>query len=108
VLRKRLLTERYAAGIENIPSVHLLREGNDTRSNYWLQTLVLDMAISGQRDQILGALNDAGYGARPVWRLMHTLPMFASCPRMDTANAQSMAARIVNIPSSPVLFQLQQ
>jgi perosamine synthetase len=108
VSRKRMLTERYAAGIENIPSVHLLREGNDTRSNYWLQTLVLDVAISDQRDQILGALNDAGYGARPVWRLMHTLPMFASCPRMDTANAQSLAARIVNIPSGPALIQLEQ
>ena len=108
VLRKRLLTDRYAAGVESIPSVHLLREGNDTRSNYWLQTLILDQAVSGQRDQVLGALNDAGYGARPVWRLMHTLPMFEVCPRMNLSNAESMAARAVNVPSGPALVQLKQ
>jgi perosamine synthetase len=108
VLRKRMLAERYAAGIESVPSVHLLREGNDARSNYWLQTLILDKAISNQRDQVLGALNDAGYGARPVWRLMHTLPMFQAAPRMNVSNAESMAARIVNIPSGPALVQLNQ
>ena len=108
VERKRTLTGRYAAAVGDIASVHLLREGNDTRSNYWLQTLILDKAVSGQRDAVLSALNDAGYGARPVWRLMHTLPMFAACPRMDTSNAQSMAERIVNIPSGPTLVQLQQ
>jgi perosamine synthetase len=108
VLRKRELTDRYAAGIANIPSIYLLREGNDTRSNYWLQTLILDKTTSNQRDQILGALNDAGYGARAVWRLMHALPMFQSSPRMNMSNAESMAARIVNIPSGPALVQLKQ
>jgi perosamine synthetase len=108
VVRKRMLTERYAVGIENIPSVHLLREETDTRSNYWLQTLILDKTISNQRDEVIGALNDAGYGARPVWRLMHTLPMFQASPRMNISNAEGMAARIVNIPSSPALAQLNQ
>ncbi|WP_072822060.1 LegC family aminotransferase [Bradyrhizobium erythrophlei] len=106
VLRKRILADRYAAVIEKIPAVRLLREGNDTQSNYWLQTLILDEEIADQRDQVLSALNDAGYGARPVWRLMHTLPMFESSPRMDLSGAEGMAARIVNIPSGPALVQL--
>jgi perosamine synthetase len=108
VERKRVLTDRYAASIKNIPSVRLLREENDMRSNYWLQTLILDEDVSSQRDHVLGELNDAGYGARPVWRLMHTLPMFQSSPRMNISNAESLAARIVNIPSGPALVQLNQ
>jgi perosamine synthetase len=41
--------------------------------------------------------------ARPVWTLMHRLPMYAACPRMDLAGAESLEARIVNLPSSPSL-----
>ena len=46
------------------------------------------------------ALNDAGYMSRPVWTLMHKLPMFARCPRMDLHVALGLEARVINIPSS--------
>ena len=36
------------------------------------------------------ALNDAGFGARPAWTLMHQLPMFAACPRVDLRVAESI------------------
>jgi perosamine synthetase len=41
--------------------------------------------------------------SRPVWTLMHRLPMYCHCPRGDLALAEQMEARIINVPSSPKL-----
>ncbi|MCC6853617.1 MAG: DegT/DnrJ/EryC1/StrS family aminotransferase, partial [Rubrivivax sp.] len=71
-----------------------------TRGNYWLNALVLDEANAARRDDLLAALNDAGYMSRPLWTLMHQLPMYAACPRMPLPVAESLEARVVNLPSS--------
>ncbi|MFX6277472.1 DegT/DnrJ/EryC1/StrS family aminotransferase, partial [Acinetobacter baumannii] len=68
--------------------------------NYWLNAIVLDEKFAICRDDILGALNDAGYGSRPVWTLMHKLPMYSGCPRMGLEVAEQMEARLINLPSS--------
>ena len=36
---------------------------------------------------------------RPAWDLMHTLRMFKDCPRAPLPIAESLAQRIINIPS---------
>ena len=52
------------------------------------------------RDEVLTALNAAGFGTRPAWTLMHRLPMFAACPRGDLRVAESIERRLINLPSS--------
>lgn len=103
VTRKRQLAARYEAAIAGVPGLRFLREPEGTRSNYWLNAIVLDPAQAAERDILLAALNDAGYMSRPLWTLMHRLPMYAACPRMPLPMAESLEARVVNIPSSPKL-----
>jgi perosamine synthetase len=103
VTRKRQLAARYEAAIAGVPGLRFLREPEGTRSNYWLNAIVLDPAQAAERDILLAALNDAGYTSRPLWTLMHRLPMYAACPRMPLPMAESLEARVVNIPSSPKL-----
>jgi len=79
----------------------------NTRSNYWLNALLLDDADIPQRDQLLVALNEAGLQSRPVWRPMHQLPMYRDCPRMELSVTENLAARIVNVPSSPGLMNAE-
>ena len=64
---------------------------------------MLDATHQGRRDELLGALNDAGYMSRPLWTLMHRLPMYRGCPRSDLTLAEQMEARVINLPSSPKL-----
>ncbi|MFV0624698.1 LegC family aminotransferase [Sphingomonas sp. ac-8] len=101
--RKRRLAERYDAAFADVPDVRFLVEPAGSRSNYWLNTVVLDAAQADQHDVVLAALNDANYMSRPVWTLMHRLPMYANCPRGDLRTAESLASRVINIPSSPKL-----
>ena len=84
----------------------MMREPVDCQSNYWLNALLLDQPDEQARDAVLEALNDAGFAARPAWTLMHRLPMYASCPRMDVSEAEALAGRIINLPSSPALADL--
>jgi perosamine synthetase len=103
LVAKRNLFLKYESAFDAIPGVRIFREPPGCRSNYWLQTLVLDPTLESERDAVLGATNDAGAMTRPAWTLMHRLPMFAGFPTMKHPVAESLERRIVNIPSSAVL-----
>lgn len=100
---KRRLYRKYSTALAAVPSVRLLAEPAGCSSNYWLQTLVLDEAVASQRDAILASTNDAGLMTRPAWSLMHSLPAYRACPRMELPVAESLERRLINIPSSASL-----
>lgn len=97
---KRLLAATYDRVFADVPGVRFVREPAGTTSNYWLNAILLDEAHASSRDELLTALNDAGFGARPVWTLMHRLPMYAGSPRGDLKVAESIERRLINLPSS--------
>ena len=105
---KRELFARYQSACAQVTGVTLMAEPAHCRSNYWLQTLLLDAEQAGQRDKVLAATNAATYMTRPAWILMHELPPFKNCPRMDLAMAQSLSQRLINIPSSSGLVSFVQ
>jgi perosamine synthetase len=100
VASKRRLAQRYFEAFAGFAGACILREANGSESNYWLNTLILDRSKAGRRDAVLDALNGAGLMARPIWTLMHRLPMYAACPRGHLAVAEDMETRIINLPSS--------
>ena len=100
---KRALAERYRQAFTDIPGIRFYSEPANSQSNYWLNTLLLDEECAVQRDALLAATNDAGIMTRPVWTLMHKLPMFSNFHRMDLSVAESLEGRLVNIPSSTFL-----
>ena len=97
---KRRLFERYQLAFANLSGVHLVNEPLGCRSNYWLQTLLLDESLSNQRDALLTATNDAGLMTRPVWTLMNRLSMYSNAPKAPLTVAESLERRLINIPSS--------
>lgn len=103
LVRKRVLAGRYAEAFADMASASFLAEPADTRSNYWLNAIVLSPWAAGARDALLDTLNADGLMARPVWTLMHRLPMYADAPRGDLSVAEDLEARIINLPSSPKL-----
>jgi perosamine synthetase len=98
--RKRALYARYESAFADVEGVSLVKEPESCTSNYWLQTLRLDVENASQRDSILEATNASDVMTRPVWRLMNKLVPFAGCPQMDLSMAESLSARLINIPSS--------
>ncbi len=103
VEQKRALAERYREAFADLAGVRFFTEPEFSRSNYWLNAILLDEQQAHLRDSLLEATNSAGIMTRPFWTGMHKLPMFADCPRMDLSVAESLERRTINIPSSVFL-----
>lgn len=101
--RKRVLAARYAETFKAVSSARFLDQPPGTQSNYWLNAIVLAPWAADARDAVLDALSADGLMARPVWTLMHHLPMYAAAPRADLSSAEDLETRVVNLPSSPKL-----
>jgi perosamine synthetase len=101
--QKRALAQRYNTVFSDISGVHFFEEAVFAKSNYWLNTLVLDTSLSSCRDEILDKTNSVGITTRPAWVPLHKLAIYENCPQMKLLVTDSLAQRIINIPSSPYL-----
>jgi perosamine synthetase len=104
LIAKRTLFDRYHTAFSEVKGAKLVAEPAQCLSNYWLQTIMLNVDQTHHRNSILQSTNEAGFMTRPVWRLLHQLKPFTNCPRMDLSTAEQLAQRLINIPSSPSLL----
>ncbi len=98
--KKRELAARYAKAFDSVKGVHMLKEPEYGKSNFWLNTLILDKPDRKLLEDILETTNSMGIQTRPVWALMNTLPMYRKCPSMPLECAWKLENSIINIPSS--------
>lgn len=99
LISKRAIAKRYEAFFDD-SEFQFVKEPEYARSNYWLNAVLCPNLES--RNQLLEATNVQGVMTRPVWQLMHRLPMFADSLRGSLANSEWAEARLVNLPSSPI------
>lgn len=98
VSNKRETAERYREFFSRIPDVEFVVEPANSRSNYWLNAVLLkDRRV---QQSFLEYTNDHGVMTRPVWELMNRLEMFRGCETDGLENTVWLEERIVNIPSS--------
>lgn len=97
--QKRALAQHYAAFFREQDCQFVL-EPAYASSNYWLNAIVCES--EAQRDAMLKETNEAGVMTRPIWKLMHRLPMFAHALRGELAVSEWLESRVINLPSTPV------
>lgn len=102
---KAQLAWAYERAFRGVAGVRFLGAPAGNETNHWLNALVLQDAAPADRDDLLAALHGAGIMVRPVWKLMHHLPMYADCPRMELREAEKLERCIINVPSSAFLSQ---
>lgn len=97
IYKKRKTAKEYENFL-NQKKYKFFKEPKKCRSNYWLNSIILQNKI--QRDKFLKETNLSGIMTRPLWILMNKLPMFkdAQCDKLK--NSYWLNDRIVNIPSS--------
>lgn len=100
IQQKRELTKHYEQWLAGIEGVQLFKEPANTRSNYWLQTILLDEQFN--RDEVLDFLNEQGVMSRPIWNPMHHLAIYQHCPKSDLSVTDQLNRSVVNIPSTPI------
>ena len=94
---KRLLANSYSQFFDS-EGIKFRTENENTKANYWL--MCVELNDRNERDLFLEETNKSGVMTRPIWKLMHRLPMYENCQRDEQKNAMFLEDRIVNIPSS--------
>jgi len=94
---KAALAARYATTFA-AAGIPFIQAPPGTVSNHWLNAIVLESRA--ERDAFLEYSNRRGVMARPIWRLMHRLAMYADCPHDGLAHSIWLEDRVINIPSS--------
>lgn len=102
---QRRLFEKYETEFDEMEGIKLLSEPVDSRSNFWLQALILDRDKSDLRDEILEEFNRDGLKVRPTWRPLHLLTPYSGFQRSSMPGTEEIYSRLVNLPSSPRLAQ---
>ena len=101
---KRKIATGYLSTFAGNPNFEILAEPENSRSNYWLNALILSEENSKYHDEVIQQLNLSGIIVRPIWEPLHTLPMYHDAPRMSLAVTENLAKRIINLPSTPKLL----
>ena len=104
--KKRKLYKIYEKMFNGNIYFKLLKEPVNSKSNYWLQTIILNEDNIKLRNKIINSSHKDGIKIRPVWRPIHKSKHLKHCPKMDLKNTNSLENRILNLPSGPDLLEL--
>lgn len=94
---KREVANLYKAFFHN-KDIEFVSEPFHSRSNYWLNSILFE--DEDERDNFLQMSVEKNVMTRPAWTLMNKLSMFKDAIAGEIPNAELIAARLVNIPSS--------
>lgn len=97
--QKRKLAHQYQAFFAE-SDVKFVVEPEYAQSNYWLNAIICSDAL--QRNELLEQTNAAGVMTRPIWKLMHRLPMFENALRGELTYSEFIETHLINLPSTPV------
>lgn len=109
VAARRAVAQRYADLLADVPALQLQAEAPWGTHSRWLTVMYVDAARTdvAPRD-LVAALEAENIEARPVWRPMHTQPIFADAERVSGGVAERLFASGICLPSSSSLTPEQQ
>ncbi|MEX2987737.1 LegC family aminotransferase [Serratia fonticola] len=99
LIQKRNLANDYESFFSGSDYI-FVKEPSYAKSNYWLNAVICPSVEA--RESMLQETNNAKVMTRPVWKLMHRLPMFQNCYRDHLNNSEWIEAHLVNLPSTPI------
>lgn len=94
---KRKNARLYSELLSKISGADIMWEQPGVRSNFWFYTLRVS---SGQKRPLMDFLLSKGIQVRPVWKLMHTLQMYADCQSYFIEKAPEAYECCLNLPCS--------
>jgi dTDP-4-amino-4,6-dideoxygalactose transaminase len=109
VAARRAVAQRYREGLADIPGVSLQAEAPWGSHSRWLSVIYLEHGTTACRPvDVVKALECENIETRPVWRPMHTQPLFHSAQRVGGTVAESLYATGLCLPSSSSLTDAEQ
>ena len=99
----RHLCDRYVELLGDIDGITVHTNADDlSDSNYWLNTILVDPARTGvDYEAIRQHLETCDIESRPLWKPMHTQPVFAGAPSYVNGVSEELFTMGLCLPSGP-------
>ena len=95
VRARRRIFNRYYEGLSHIPGFYFMPELENTRSNRWLTTMMIDEVESGiSIEKIVTTLAEENIEARPTWKPLHMQPLFKESKYYSHQKDNDVSARL--------------
>jgi pyridoxal phosphate-dependent aminotransferase EpsN len=111
VARRREINAMYQDMLGNLPGLRFSPEASGMRANRWLTTICIDPAYAAaDREGLRVALEAVNIESRPLWKPMHTQPVFRDARCYGGAVAERAFATGLCLPSgsSMELFDIER
>ena len=110
IAHHRRLASLYEAAFSGHPAVRFHGEPEDyMRSNFWLSTVTFEGGRGGSSvmeplpvvTEVMSALAAEGIESRPLWRPMHTQPVYRDAPAYVNGTCERLFRKGLCLPSGP-------
>lgn len=109
VRQRREVFQRYRSALCELPGVTPMPEPSWCRATRWLSCFTIDAEQFGlTARELIAFLQEANVEARPVWKPMHTQPLYAGHEMLGGAVAEELNERGICLPSSSSLLAEDQ
>lgn len=104
----RMLCDFYVEHLADIDGI-TVHVNPDERfdSNFWLNTIIVDPAKTGgvTYDDLRQHLDSQGIESRPLWKPMHTQPVFNGAPALVNGVSENLFNHGLCLPSGPMVTE---
>jgi dTDP-4-amino-4,6-dideoxygalactose transaminase len=109
ISQRRANFAHYHKHLSALPGIQFTLEPEDSFSNRWLSTILVDPAQSGGigREDLRLALERENIESRPLWKPMHLQPVFATAPAYVNGVAEKLFEQGLCLPSGSNLMPKQ-
>lgn len=109
LLARRRVAGRYAEGLAGVPGVRLKPQPPWGSGNHWLSCVLVEEGEYGRgAGELIEHLDAHNVDARPVWKPLHTQPVFKGCESVAGGVAEDLHRRGICLPSSTHLTREEQ
>jgi dTDP-4-amino-4,6-dideoxygalactose transaminase len=104
IKQRRANYEFYKNELGDMPGINFLEEREDSFSNRWLTTILIDPTQFGStREDVRLFLERENIETRPLWKPMHLQPVFKTNTRYLNKNSENLFESGLCLPSSSSL-----
>jgi pyridoxal phosphate-dependent aminotransferase EpsN len=109
ISERRAVAVNYQKAFEDLAGITPMPQPEWSRPTNWLSCfLINEPEFGASRDSLIRKLEEANIESRPVWRPMHSQPLYSACKRFGGSVSEELHRRGICLPSSSSLAKEDQ
>lgn len=102
IKKKRKLYKNYSKLLKSKKNKFftIYKENQFQKSNYWLQTLILEEKFKNYLPKCVKIFNQLNVSVRPIWKPLNKISYLKNSPKSNLKNSTKIYKRVICIPSN--------